>query len=118
MLLNNRLRQNLMAFLVVAMLMPMVGRQFVYLMGHANSFCVDSKGSIDRNSHLSFGKVLHGFNCLSQDAKERIVKLTSHVVKSLNFPETVSFSRATAMAATAAFGKADVSSAGPIPLRI
>ncbi len=107
-----------MAFLVVAMLIPLVGRQFVYLMGHANPFFSDSNGSIDRNSHLSFGKVLRGFNCLTQDAKEKTSKPKSDICKSSNFPKTVSFSRTTAMAVPAAFGKADISSAGPIPLRI
>ncbi len=113
-----RLRQNLLMFLLVSMLVPMVGRQLVYLLGPANPFCADSKGSIDRNSHLSFGKVLRGFNCLTQEVREKTEKLKSDICKTSKFPETVPFSRMTVMAAVAAFGKVGVFSAGPIPLRI
>jgi hypothetical protein len=111
-------RRNLQVFLVAAALVPMVGRQLVNLFVQTNQFYWCSQGSIGHSSRRSLGSSLRGFNCLTQEIREKTPKLNPVFSKSSNFPEIVSFSRITANRFTTDLGKIDFSSAGPIPLRI
>lgn len=110
--------RNLKILLVAAMLMAFVGRQAVCLMARANPSYPGLQDSNNRTSHQPFERTLRGFNCLTQEGIKKNLDFNSGVCWSPRFLEIVLFTGITAFKADSIFGKLNVFSAGPIPLRI